>query len=325
MDTYSYPGRGLSLSKLIYALSEELKHAAYSPLYVANGHFGLFEVRYTDYLCRFDLEAVSQLDRDASFALATIREWRNSFTRVNRIPTDILSLIPTRLPVQEDRFHVASVCHHWRRVFCKHGALWSRLSLRRGGEYVSTLLERARGSVLDIAAFRDLPISTITLISPHAQQIRSLEFMRNHWQDIITFSESTSGRLLLLRTLAIIPPTISDSLGRPDVSTFSPLPIFSGSINMERFVFRSRKLSLLSHFLFPNLTAVELSTDLEVGECSASCLLDFLKASAMLEAVDMKISAIIALQNVPEKMVVILPNVKTFFLHVANGPATQVY
>jgi len=41
MDTCTYPGKGLSLSQLVFALNEELKHAAYSPLYVAKDHYGL--------------------------------------------------------------------------------------------------------------------------------------------------------------------------------------------------------------------------------------------------------------------------------------------
>ena len=36
MNMHSYPGRGLSLSQLVFALNEELKRVAYSPLYVAN-------------------------------------------------------------------------------------------------------------------------------------------------------------------------------------------------------------------------------------------------------------------------------------------------
>ena len=35
MDTHTYPGRGLSLSQLVFALNEELKRVAYSPMYVA--------------------------------------------------------------------------------------------------------------------------------------------------------------------------------------------------------------------------------------------------------------------------------------------------
>ena len=38
MDQYTHPGKGLSLSQLAFALNEELKHAAYSPSYVAKYH-----------------------------------------------------------------------------------------------------------------------------------------------------------------------------------------------------------------------------------------------------------------------------------------------
>ena len=39
MDAQTYPGRGLSLSQLTFALNEELKRAAHSPPYVANSRF----------------------------------------------------------------------------------------------------------------------------------------------------------------------------------------------------------------------------------------------------------------------------------------------
>ncbi|KAF9652214.1 hypothetical protein BDM02DRAFT_245253 [Thelephora ganbajun] len=35
MGTHACPGKGLSLSQLVFALNEELKRTAYSPLYVA--------------------------------------------------------------------------------------------------------------------------------------------------------------------------------------------------------------------------------------------------------------------------------------------------
>ena len=53
-----------------------------------------FENAYTDFISSFTFDMVSQLDRDTLTALAAIREWRNSFVRINRIPLDILFLIP---------------------------------------------------------------------------------------------------------------------------------------------------------------------------------------------------------------------------------------
>ena len=41
MDPHTYPGRGLSLSQLVFALNEELKRVTYSPVYVAEK--GIFD------------------------------------------------------------------------------------------------------------------------------------------------------------------------------------------------------------------------------------------------------------------------------------------
>ncbi|KAF9783855.1 hypothetical protein BJ322DRAFT_1211778 [Thelephora terrestris] len=300
MDTHTYPGRGLSVSQLIFAFNEELKRVAYSPL--------------------FTLEAVSQLDRDGSTALASIREWRNSFVRVNCIPIDILSLIPTHLTSQKDHFHAASVCRHWRGVLLNQSAIWSQMFLKKGEECVSTLLERAKGSALDVVAHRDDPVGTITLISPRAQQIRHLEFRYNRWQDIVTFSAFNPP----LRTLKIIHPDNKYSDGQPVGVAPPSYTLFSGSINLEQFVFHTWMLSLLNQFSFPNLTTFELFS-VPGGGYSALYLLDFLKASPTLQLVKVKISADILMQDVPQEMVVVLPNAETFSLCVLDLPTTRVY
>lgn len=164
-----YPGKGLSLSQLVFALNEELKRVAYSPLCVN----------------RFTSEAVSQLDRDASVALATIREWRNTFVPINRLPLDIISLIPTYSASHRDRFRAASVCRHWRSALLEHGPLWSQLFLKKGEDYVSTLLKRAKGSALHIIANRNPHANVMALLLPRAQQIRYLEFAGSYWKDVL--------------------------------------------------------------------------------------------------------------------------------------------
>ena len=270
------------------------------------------------------MEAVSQLDRDASSVLATIREWKNSFAFINRIPTDIISLIPTHLASQKDRFHAASVCRHWRRVLLKNGTLWSQLFLVKGEDCVSTLLERAKGSPLDIIAHRHPSASTVALISSRSQQIECLEFSQSHWKDIITISESISGRLPLLRKLKIANLGAFASDGQSIVATPFSLPFFRGSTNLEKIVLHSRLLPILSRFIFPNLTVFELSA-YQVGECNASYLLDFLKAAPTLETVEVELSPRVILRGVPQEMVVVLPNVRSFSLQVTHDPTTHVY
>ena len=80
---------------------------------------------------------------------------------------DVLSLIPTHLSSHKDRFHASFVCRHWRRTFLHNATLWSQLYLSKGEVYVKTLLERTRGSALDITANRTNPIGAMALLPPH--------------------------------------------------------------------------------------------------------------------------------------------------------------
>ena len=320
VDAHVYPGSSLSLVQLVVALNEELKCVAYSPLYVVKDHSGFIEGQDADCLCSFTSDVVSQLDLDISTALTTIREWKNSFTYINRIPLDILSIIPTHLTSQKDCFHASFVCRHWRRAFLQHGVLWSQLSLEKGKDYVTTLLKRAKGSPLDIIANFNTPVGTITLLSPWAQQIATLKFRSNCLWELKTFSELNSGQAPpLLHTLEITSPLETHTLSnQPNVVNLPSTPFFRGSINLEQFIFHSARLKYLSFFAFPSLTTFELSTD-PTEQTSILYLLDFLKASPMLQTVKVKIGTSVGLSGITPNIIVSLPNVKTFSLHMNNN------
>ena len=135
--------------------------------------------------------------------LVTIHERRNSFVLINRIPLEILSLIPTHLSSQVDRLWTTFVCHHWCRTFLEHPALWSEVYLRKGEVYLKILLERMKGSTLDIVSCFSAPARIMTLLPPHTKQIRSLDFDCTLWADIQRFLELNSGPLLLFCMLRI--------------------------------------------------------------------------------------------------------------------------
>ena len=175
-----------------------------------------------------------------------------------------------------------------------------------------TLLERARGSPLDVVTNRNVPDGTITLLSSHTQQIRSLNFTHNYWTDIQRFSDVSSGPLPLLRTLKI--DVVVGSANQPNIMTSPSLPLFSNAINLEKFVLHSQKSLFLNHFVFPNLTTFKLSTEPGWYTLRALSLLDFLEASPTLRKVKMEITAMILLEGVARRGVVVLPNVQTFSL-----------
>ena len=257
--------------------------------------------------------------------LATIREWRNSLVPINRVPLDILSLIPTYLTFPHDGIFISSVCRHWRRIFIQHTALWTCLCLTRPRTdlYMKTLLERSKGSALDIIVYQGptsanpLRAETLALLSPHAQRIGSLSFIRNCWADIQKLSEVAAGPLPLLWTLKIR-VVYGSSIFSPTVMTPPLLPPFADVVNLREFHLDSEGLPFLDHFIFPNLTTLELIA-MPVEGFPGSQLLNFLEASPTLQTVHITIKADVLLGDVSPGRVVILPNVEMFNLLIGEG------
>lgn len=260
-------------------------------------------------LCRFTLDEVSRLDQDVLTALSTIREWKNSFVPINRVPLEVLSLIPAHLPSQKDCFRATFVCRHWRRTFLQHSALWSHLYLWKGEVYVKTLLERAKESPLRVLASWPVPVGAIALLPPHTKQIRSLNFDNSLWADIRRFSELNDGHFPILHTLHI---------NAADVMTPSSLPLFSNAVNLQAFQLHLKGSKPLILFAFPNITSFKLTME-SLGEFWASHLLDFLEASPMLQTVRMELRGIISFDGVPRERVVTLPTIESFSLVMSDG------
>ena len=167
---------------------------------------------------------------------------------------------------------------------------------------MSTLLDRAKGSALDIITHHDAPAAAIALISPRAQQNRRLEFLKNSWQDIMTFSEFNSGQLPLLRTLEITSLETFDLYGQPTMETFPFLDLFD----------------------FPNLTTFELCVH-PTEDVNIPSLFNFLKTSPLLRTVGISFTTRAPLRNIPQEEVLILPNVETFSLYMRDTTVTRVF
>ena len=176
-----------------------------------------------------------------------------------------------------------------------------------------TLLERAKGSALDVTIRSDPPPVIISQLSAHFQQIRRLELSYAYWEEVIKYSETISGPLPLLRTLIVTPR----EYGPPNTVTITSLPLFGGAVYLKQFIFTSKKLHLLGYFIFPNLTTFELSTR-QTWTSNASSLFNFLKASPKLRTVEITLDGRLTLESVPRETVTVLPNVETFSLYVGN-------
>ena len=318
MNTPNYPGKGLSLSQLLFALNQELKRAAYSPSYVAKV-YPLHEKYYADFVQRFSSEHISQLDLEMSTALRTIREWRNTFAHINRIPSDILSLIPTYLSSQKDRLRASFVCRHWRRALLQRAEIWSQLFLLEDETHAKTFLERAKGCTLGLTVGSEVPDDILALFSSRTERITCLSFVGREWADIERFLEINPGPLPLLHTLEISPA--EEGLEDPDLPDVLPSPFFASAVNLRVFGFHpvSDWSLFLHHFFFPNLVSFDFSGT-EEHPSHGLGLLDFLESSPMLRTVRMDINPYLSTITIPWDRDIILPNLEEFTLIMTDYP-----
>ena len=184
---------------------------------------------------------------------------------------------------------------------------------------MTTLLERAKRSALDLSLGFGVPADLMALLSSHTEQIRSLDFVFAGWEDVERFAGINSGPLPLLRTLTI--NAIDDgNLGEPDPSITPSRPLFGQAVNLKEFRFQSQWgwPPSLNNFAFPRLVSFDLLTT-GIDGFRATQLLDFLEASPMLRTVRIKVTAFTALNRIPQERVATLPQVGTFDLTVDDG------
>ena len=271
-----------------------------------------------DSLRSYNLHKVSQLDQDITTILMSIRKWRNSLVPINRLPEDVLSLVPTYLFHQSDRLRATFVCLHWRRTFLQRADLWSKLITWKGEEYTEAILGRSKETTLDVSIGGRVPADVDPLLSPHIRRIGCLDFVCNKWVDIQKFSEINTGPLPLLYTLDI---NVNVENGPEDFGVITPsLPLFSNAMHLKEFYFYSdtKRSPPINHFIFPSLVLFDFSVRPSEG-FHVSPLLDFLEASPTLRTIHVRITANMSLEDVPLGRVVILPNVETFDLTVTDG------
>ena len=260
----------------------------------------------------------SQLTKDILAASVAIHEQRNLLAPINRLPLDVLLLIPMHFDSLSDRLRVTLVCRRWRRAFIQHPPLWSQLYLAGSTNLYLfvTLLQRVSGTPLDITIDNYAsPIRDATPLSPFTAQIRSLEVRGAFPHEVQAVSIALSGPLSLLHTLVI---DARESFSRidhsaPDVT----LPLFTNAVNLKYFSLTMNKFPSLFHFTFPNLTSFFLSTWPDMF--AVSQLLDFLETSPALQHIFIMIEPISNFdEDVSPERVVVLPHVKAFNLYITN-------
>ena len=199
-----------------------------------------------------------------------VQSAKNSFAPINRIPPEILSLIPEYIRYHRDQDLIAltHVCRGWREIFTSRSSLWTRLDFT-DIDKTRAYIHRSQSSPLKIYFGRTAIDHAFTLIIPHIHRLKSLTIKANILPE--TFEHFRSHTPLLeklcidLGSTAHL-PRLDNALFDGDLSSLSQLRL-SGVITDFPWKNLANLRVVNLRIFFPPLTMTQL---LDFFECAPS-------------------------------------------------------
>ena len=235
------------------------------------------------------------MELEAKRALSTIHVSMNTYREINRLPPEVLALIPSFLTSHKDLVSTTHVCNHWRNTIIASPPLWSSFNNETMDEnLVAAYLDRCGGTPLDVsfssALNKDLQL--LVKLVPHSSHIRTMRIPCVRWFHIAEISNAFDASLPLLQDIEL---SISCDGSPPRLQrSFLAGATNLVSLNLSDYGVLS---DTLLHFAIPTLTHLTLTFgDFRipmVGE-----ILGFLRTLPLIE--DLNIRAVILLDATEE-------------------------
>jgi len=233
-----------------------------------------------------------------------IRSIKNTFAIANKVPPEVLSLIPDHWEDgDKDNALIVSthVCRRWREIFILRPSLWTRMDCRNV-EKTKVYIERSKNSSLEIyldgreiATFcKDAFLLTV----PHIGGLKTLSASSLQPSLLPVLAEHFSRPVPLLKTLKI-------NLTHDPQLTL-PGTLFNGDLSSLRELHLTATRFPLSWRGLENLTIFNLSN--AVGSPKLDHLLDFFWSTPRLYDIELK--NIVTFTNAPPGRIVSLPNLR---------------
>ena len=204
----------------------------------------------------------------------------NTPTGIDRLPPEVLALIPTYLPSSAELILATHVCSRWRNAFVASPSLWTTLNneeMHHGA--LAAYLARCRGAEIDVtfSTNRDKNLAFIQLVAPRSMQIRSMKIPSIPWPQISEILDAFSLLLPLLQHVEV------STKREESIPTFSRPPL-GGASNLCSLVLLDASWisGTLLHFFYPSLTHARLSF-IETRTHIVAELVEFLNSSPLLE------------------------------------------
>jgi hypothetical protein len=119
---------------------------------------------------------VDSLERDVLEVLRLVRSLKNSLVPINRVPPEVLSLLPDYCDEDRDQTSITltHVCRSWRGTFISRSSLWTRFDFTNI-EKTRTYIKRSGSSPLNLSLDGEEAIhDVLPLIIPCVRRLKSL-------------------------------------------------------------------------------------------------------------------------------------------------------
>lgn len=119
------------------------------------------------------------LEQDALEVLDLVRSLKKSFTPINQIPPEVLSLIPDYCDEGDAdglSITLTHVCRGWRNIFISRSSLWTCFKFKKIDK-TRTYIQRSNSSPLVIYLGDDdydTNLDAFSLVVPHLHRLKSL-------------------------------------------------------------------------------------------------------------------------------------------------------
>ena len=252
------------------------------------------------YPCRVQVDS---LERDAFEVLSLVQFIKNSFAPVNRIPPEILSLIPDYYhedDADQGVITLTHVCRRWRDTFTSCSSLWTQLDFKNVDK-TRVFIQRSKSSLLTLCLDYKSIDDALALMIPHVHRLKSLTIRGvNALQRVIEHFRCHAPLLekLNIGIFSKNEPTLDGAL-------------FNGDLSFLRELRLSGVITPLPWKNLVNLRVVNL--DCRYGGCGVTRLLNLFESAPLLHTVTLR-NYKVGSFNAPPGRIVPLRHLRSFHI-----------
>ncbi|KAF9780873.1 hypothetical protein BJ322DRAFT_287211 [Thelephora terrestris] len=258
---------------------------------------------------------VVTLEHDALQVLSLIRSVKNTFAPINKVPPDVLTLIPDYWEdsdMDQNLISLTHVCRSWREIFTLRPSLWARLDCT-DVDKTRVYIERSRSFPLAVYISDDEDDSRweepFLLVVPHINRIKTLSVVAVTSQVIPVLVKNLSCRLPFLEEIVF------------DMEDY-PLPdeLFNGDLSTVRELSLGGVLTSLPWKNMSNLTTFTLH-GIPKDAILLTQMLNFFESAPHIRDVHLH-DSIPSSSDAPVERVVCLPHLEK--LEIIAQPAHSI-